>query len=113
MQVQYRKRLSWPLMFEKGEAGECRPDDGAAFNDLHFDETAIVGVFPHWQPRAGCAPGVHHFLVSPLPYGYPFDEVQDQVFDWVAHVVQDNGLGPRRSNDGLGLAPGGNAIVVS
>jgi hypothetical protein len=52
------------------------------------DQPAIVGVLPHWQPRAGCAPRIHDFFIGSVFIVDPLEKIQDQGFDYcVGHAI--------------------------
>lgn len=65
--------LMGPVPLEQIEAGRGSYYDGPAFYLPGGDQSAIVGILPDRQFRAGGAPGVHHFLVGPLADGQPVE----------------------------------------
>jgi hypothetical protein len=52
------------------------------------DESAVIGIFPNGQLRAGRAPRFHHFFVAALACCQPLQEVDYESFNYgVGHGV--------------------------
>jgi len=61
-------------------------DDRTAVRMLGLHQSAIGRILPDRKSRAGGAPRLHRFLIGPLPSSYPFQEIEDQIFNCVDHV---------------------------
>src|SRR5262249_44982151 len=47
----------------------------------------VGGIFPHREPRAGCAPGLEHLRIGARLFRHPLDEIKDQGIEPVGHVI--------------------------
>lgn len=61
-------------------------DDNIAQGGTCLHQTSIRGVFPNWQPRAGCAPCLHRFLIGTILMCHPFQQIEYQAFSGLGHA---------------------------
>ena len=62
------------------------PDDRTAARMLGLHQSAIGRILPDGKSRAGGAPRLHRFLIGTLLSSYPFQEIEDQIFNCVDHI---------------------------
>jgi len=62
------------------------PDDRTAVRMLGLHQSAVGRILPDRKSRAGGAPHLHRFLIAALPSSYPFQEIEDQIFNCVYHI---------------------------
>jgi hypothetical protein len=61
-------------------------DASTALVKVTLDEASVIGIFPHRKPGTGRAPRVHDLGICPVPGTDPFEKIEDQGVDRVAHV---------------------------
>jgi hypothetical protein len=80
---------------------------------VRHEESTVGRLFPHGQSRARGAPGFQRFLVGAFLSIYPLQQIEDQIFDRIAHgrkaalSRRDADFGGWRSRAAGRATPGG------
>lgn len=72
-----------PLFLEQGDASRRQANQRIR---MSLQQSAIIRILPDREPRAGCAPRVHRFLVGAFLASHPLQKIEDQTLNGIAHL---------------------------
>jgi hypothetical protein len=74
------------MLFEQGETCPCNVNDLPSPGNIHRDQAAIRGIFPHRQLWARRAPCLHCLLVGSVLFPEPLKKIKNEAFyDRISH----------------------------